>query len=149
MSNCSEFAAYFSISPCYFQVVCIELNIPLFIVGHPGSSKSLAKLIVKECMSGLSSNSQLLDHLCQIHMTSFQVRTMLIFPVLLAVGYNIDKHSYRMAIAILCHFGWGTPYVHCPLNLHYFLLCSANVVRFTCHVHGYLTCYCFQFQNIR
>ncbi|XP_063680621.1 LOW QUALITY PROTEIN: E3 ubiquitin-protein ligase rnf213-alpha-like [Bolinopsis microptera] len=56
----------------FMMVVCIELNIPLFIVGHPGSSKSLAKLIVKGCMSGLSSNSQLLEHLCQIHMTSFQ-----------------------------------------------------------------------------
>ena len=57
-----------------FQVVCIELNIPLFIVGHPGSSKSLAKLIVKACMSGLSSRSPLLEHLCQITMISFQVK---------------------------------------------------------------------------
>ena len=56
------------------QVVCIELRIPLFLVGHPGSSKSLAKSIVKTCMSGKLSTSKLFQNLSHISMTSFQVR---------------------------------------------------------------------------
>ena len=36
------------------MVVCIELRIPLFLVGKPGSSKSLAKTIVADAMQGRS-----------------------------------------------------------------------------------------------
>ena len=41
------------------MVICIELRIPLFVVGKPGSSKSLAKSIVQDCMQGSSSKSKL------------------------------------------------------------------------------------------
>lgn len=34
------------------MIVCIELRIPLFLVGKPGSSKSLAKTIVEDAMQG-------------------------------------------------------------------------------------------------
>jgi hypothetical protein len=34
----------------FMMVVCIELRIPLFLVGKPGSSKSLAKTIVADAM---------------------------------------------------------------------------------------------------
>ena len=44
----------------FMMAVCIELRIPLFLVGKPGSSKSLAKSIVAESMHGRSSESQLL-----------------------------------------------------------------------------------------
>ena len=43
----------------FMMVVCIELRIPLFIVGRPGSSKSLAKAVVQDNMQGSSSRSQL------------------------------------------------------------------------------------------
>ena len=32
--------------------LCIQLKIPIFIVGKPGSSKSLAKTIVGDVMQG-------------------------------------------------------------------------------------------------
>jgi len=39
----------------FMMVVCIELKIPLFLVGKPGSSKSLAKFIVTDSMQGATS----------------------------------------------------------------------------------------------
>lgn len=36
----------------FMMVVCIELRIPMFLVGKPGSSKSLAKTIVSDAMQG-------------------------------------------------------------------------------------------------
>lgn len=41
------------------MVVCIELRIPLFLVGKPGSSKSLAKTIVADAMQGDAARSDL------------------------------------------------------------------------------------------
>ena len=43
----------------FMIVICIELRIPLFIVGKPGSSKSLAKTIIQDNMQGSSSRSPL------------------------------------------------------------------------------------------
>jgi len=44
----------------FMMAICIELWIPLFLVGKPGSSKSLAKSIVQSSMQGAASNSELL-----------------------------------------------------------------------------------------
>ena len=43
----------------FMMVVCIELRIPLFIIGKPGSSKSLAKTIIQDHMQGNASRSSL------------------------------------------------------------------------------------------
>ena len=40
------------------MVICIELKIPLFLVGKPGSSKSLAKSLVNGVMQGDASYSK-------------------------------------------------------------------------------------------
>ena len=42
----------------FMMVVCIELKIPLFLVGKPGSSKSLAKSIVADSMIGTAASSK-------------------------------------------------------------------------------------------
>lgn len=42
----------------FMIVVCIELRIPLFLVGKPGSSKSLAKSIVSSSMLGRASEKE-------------------------------------------------------------------------------------------
>ena len=41
----------------FMMVICIELRIPLFLVGKPGSSKSLAKSIVSNSMHGEESTN--------------------------------------------------------------------------------------------
>ena len=56
----------------FMMVVCIDLRIPLFLVGKPGSSKSLAKDVVKNAMRGDLSNSELYKKLKQAHMVSYQ-----------------------------------------------------------------------------
>ncbi|KAL0964856.1 hypothetical protein UPYG_G00329960 [Umbra pygmaea] len=56
----------------FLMVVCIELRIPLFLVGKPGSSKSLAKTVVADAMQGQASHCRLFRKLKQVHMVSFQ-----------------------------------------------------------------------------
>ena len=54
----------------FMMAVCIELRIPLFLVGKPGSSKSLAKSIVASSMQGHASNSDLLKGFKQVRLTT-------------------------------------------------------------------------------
>ncbi|XP_033105070.1 E3 ubiquitin-protein ligase RNF213-like [Anneissia japonica] len=56
----------------FMMIICIELRIPLFLVGKPGSSKSLAKTIVADAMQGDSAASDLFKELKQVHMISYQ-----------------------------------------------------------------------------
>ena len=50
----------------FMMVVCIELRIPLFVVGKPGSSKSLAKTVVADNMQGENSKSELFRKFKQV-----------------------------------------------------------------------------------
>ena len=50
----------------FMMVVCIELRIPLFVVGKPGSSKSLAKTVVADKMQGENSRSELFKAFKQV-----------------------------------------------------------------------------------
>ncbi|KAG9267741.1 E3 ubiquitin-protein ligase rnf213-alpha [Astyanax mexicanus] len=56
----------------FMMIVCIELRIPLFLVGKPGSSKSLSKTLVADAMQGQAAHSELYKRLKQIHLTSYQ-----------------------------------------------------------------------------
>ena len=56
----------------WMMTICIELKIPLFLVGKPGSSKSLAKTVVTDVMQGETSYSELFKNFKEIHMVSFQ-----------------------------------------------------------------------------
>ena len=50
----------------FMMLVCIELRIPLFVVGKPGSSKSLAKTVVADNMQGEQSTSELFKKFKQV-----------------------------------------------------------------------------------
>ncbi|XP_051967995.1 E3 ubiquitin-protein ligase rnf213-beta-like [Xyrauchen texanus] len=56
----------------FLMVVCIEMKIPLFLVGKPGSSKSLAKTVVADAMQRQASHCDLFKKLKEVHMVSFQ-----------------------------------------------------------------------------
>ena len=43
----------------WMMIICIELKIPLFLVGKPGSSKSLAKTVVLNALQGKQSYSDM------------------------------------------------------------------------------------------
>ena len=53
----------------FMMAICIDLRIPLFLVGKPGSSKSLAKSIVSNSMNGKSSKTELLKSLKEVYCT--------------------------------------------------------------------------------
>lgn len=50
----------------FMMVVCIELRIPLFLVGKPGSSKSLAKTIVDSALEGRAAKDPLFRQFKQV-----------------------------------------------------------------------------------
>eukprot|EP00731_Ephydatia_muelleri_P007093 Em0003g1341a len=56
----------------FMMAVCIELRIPLFLIGKPGSSKSLAKSIISSSMLGRGSAKSLLKEFkeCSQHSTA-------------------------------------------------------------------------------
>ena len=54
------------------MVISIDLGIPLFIVGKPGSSKSLAKSVVCNVMQGPNSYAEFYKNFKEVHMVSFQ-----------------------------------------------------------------------------
>ena len=56
----------------FMMIICIELRIPLFIVGKPGSSKSLAKSLVSRSMIGRNSPSLLFQDLKETYFINFQ-----------------------------------------------------------------------------
>ena len=63
----------------FMMIVCIDLRIPLFIVGKPGSSKSLAKSIVAGAMLGRNSKSSLFQQLKKAHFVNFQCEFIYFF----------------------------------------------------------------------
>ena len=50
----------------FMMTISIELRIPLFLVGKPGSSKTLAKSIVADSMHGRASEKELLKHFKEV-----------------------------------------------------------------------------------
>ena len=61
----------------FMMTVCIDLRIPLFLVGKPGSSKSLAKSIVSNSLLGNSSKSKLLKSFKKVCMNVDKFFTLL------------------------------------------------------------------------
>ena len=57
----------------FMMFVCIELKIPLFVIGKPGSSKSLAKSIISNSMQGIRCpDGSILQNFKQIQIMSYQ-----------------------------------------------------------------------------
>ena len=48
------------------MTICTELRIPLFVIGKPGSSKSLAKDVISTNMKGNASESELFKNLKEV-----------------------------------------------------------------------------------
>jgi hypothetical protein len=55
----------------FMMVICCELRIPLFLVGKPGSSKSLAKTIVEDAMQRDQAHHELFRSFKQVPLISF------------------------------------------------------------------------------
>ena len=87
----------------FMMAVCIQLRIPLFLIGKPGSSKSLAKSIIQNSMHGTASTTNLLRSLKQVLLSLIKCInrlpvTILVFAMFchllhLAVLYHKKKES--------------------------------------------------------
>ncbi|KAL7825428.1 hypothetical protein AOLI_G00326350 [Acnodon oligacanthus] len=56
----------------FMMIVCMNLRLPLFLVGKPGSSKSLSKTVAADALQGKSSHSELFKSYKQAQLLSFQ-----------------------------------------------------------------------------
>jgi len=65
----------------FMMVICIELRIPLFLVGKPGSSKSLAKTIVADAMQGEAARTPVFRTLKSVCIICLSLHTHTHTPV--------------------------------------------------------------------
>ena len=74
----------------FMMVVCIELRIPLFVVGKPGSSKSLAKTVVADNMEGDASRSNLFKTFKQVKPTAEKAITNFCYHIAIIRIYRTN-----------------------------------------------------------
>ncbi|XP_062574164.1 E3 ubiquitin-protein ligase rnf213-alpha-like [Saccostrea cucullata] len=119
----------------FMMAICIELRIPLFLVGKPGSSKSLAKTIISDAMQGLSSHTQLYKSLKKATMVSFQCSHLSVAEGILntfeqAANYQKDRDLERfVSVVILEEVGLAEDSPKMPLKILHPLLesgCPGN-----------------------
>ena len=60
----------------FMMAVCVDLRIPLFLVGKPGSSRSLAKAIVADSMQGPASSNDLLKSFKQVNYSVVPIKIL-------------------------------------------------------------------------
>ncbi|XP_041350668.1 E3 ubiquitin-protein ligase rnf213-alpha-like [Gigantopelta aegis] len=106
----------------FMMIICIELRIPLFLVGKPGSSKSLAKTIVSDAMQGNTAREQLFKELKQAQMVSFQCSPLSVAEGILGTfrqcaQFQKDKDLDRfVSIVVLDEVGLAEDSVRMPLK---------------------------------
>ncbi|XP_062612398.1 E3 ubiquitin-protein ligase rnf213-beta-like, partial [Saccostrea cucullata] len=121
----------------FMMTVCIELRIPLFLIGKPGSSKSLAKTIVANAMQGRSSHSDFFKQLKEVQMVSFQCSPLSVSEGIVATFrqcalYQKDKNLDKFAsVVVLDEVGLAEDSPKMPLKALHPLLedgCIGNDV---------------------
>ena len=55
----------------YMMIVCIENRIPLYVIGKPGSSKSLSKAMILDAMQGESSKNHFFKEMKRVSFENF------------------------------------------------------------------------------
>ena len=83
------------------MTILIELKIPLFIVGKPGSSKSLAKTVVCDVMQGQNSYSTLFKNFKEIQMVSFQCSPLATSEAIIGTFRQCQKFQQKKDLAKL------------------------------------------------
>ena len=121
----------------FMIVICAEMRIPLFLVGKPGSSKSLAKTIVTDAMQGKRSKTKLYRHLKEIHVLSFQcsaatdaVGIEAVFAQCAQLQKEKDCSKY-VATVVLDEIGLAEDSKKMPLKVLHPLLEAASTTNFS------------------
>jgi len=110
------------------MVISISLRMPLFIVGKPGSSKSLAKTIVSSLMEGVQSRSGLFKKLKETFFVNFQCSPltepdMIVETFREAASYQKDTDLDKsVAVVVLDEIGLAEGSETMPLKALHSLL---------------------------
>ena len=85
----------------FMMAICVELRIPLFLVGKPGSSKSLAKAIIYNSMKGRrESRKELLKNFKEVkedtYCICFNLCEVMHFVVLRLDSFHINVVSFQL-----------------------------------------------------
>lgn len=119
----------------FMMIICIELRIPLFIVGKPGSSKSLAKSIVSRAMIGRNSKSLLFRDLKETYFVNFQCSPLTTSDMIVkafreAAEFQKSNMSHSVSVVNLDEIGLAEGSEAMPLKTLHSLLeegaCSDN-----------------------
>ncbi len=119
----------------FMMIICIELRIPLFIVGKPGSSKSLAKSIVSRAMIGRNSKSPLFRDLKETYFVNFQCSPLTTSEMIVkafreAAEFQKSNMSHSVSVVNLDEIGLAEGSEAMPLKTLHSLLeegaCSDN-----------------------
>ena len=127
----------------FMMIVCVEMRIPLFLIGKPGSSKSLAKAVVTDAMQGRNSKNPFFNKLKQIHVASFQcsaqsdavgIKTVFDQCARLQKSQNPDEF---VAVVVLDEIGLAEDSSKMPLKvLHSLLDNTSNCIGQTQDPHS-------------
>ena len=118
-------------------VLCIELKIPLFLIGKPGSSKSLAKTLISQKMQGLDrSNSAILRNFKEASLITFQCSPLSTSEMILKTFRYCAKYQLeRMndldrytSVVVLDEIGLAEASTSMPLKTLHPLLEEGNSV---------------------
>ena len=85
----------------FMIAICIELKIPLFLVGKPGSSKSLAKSIIQDSMHGDDSHTPLLQCFKQVQMFSYQCSKLATSESVIEVFNSAKKFQSKQNVSVV------------------------------------------------
>ena len=126
----------------FMMIVCAEMRIPLFLVGKPGSSKSLAKTTVANAMQGRNSKIAFFKELKQIHVSSFQCSAVSdavgierVFNQCAMLQKN-EKLDDFVAVVVLDEIGLAEDSPKMPLKvLHPLLEKASNNPQFVSEEH--------------
>ncbi|XP_036412416.1 E3 ubiquitin-protein ligase rnf213-alpha-like [Colossoma macropomum] len=116
----------------FMMIVCMNLRLPLFLVGKPGSSKSLSKTVAADALQGKSSRSelfksykqaQLLSFQCSAHSTSDGIISTFRQCAQLQKKKNLDEY---VSVVVLDEIGLAEDSPKMPLKtLHPLLECGS------------------------
>ncbi|CAG8557824.1 24955_t:CDS:2, partial [Dentiscutata erythropus] len=111
------------------MIVCILTKIPVFIIGDPGSSKSLAIKLVGQNLRGSDSNDRYFRKLPQVYLISYQGSSsstsdgfIKVFGKAIKYQETISKEFSIINIVVLDNVGLAETNVHNPLKILHALL---------------------------
>ncbi|VDI01999.1 Hypothetical predicted protein, partial [Mytilus galloprovincialis] len=107
----------------FLMVICIELKIPMFLVGKPGSSKSLAKTLVSDAMQGNAAHCDFYKSFKQVQIVSFQCSPLSTPDGILGTfedcaSYQKDKNLDKfVSVVVLDEIGLAEDSSRMPLKV--------------------------------